>query len=127
MKKTILIFDDDQDILSVCRVILEMHHFNVETRVSCDNIIKDIVATEPVLILMDLWIPVIGGEKAIHLLKNTPGTEHIPVLLFSANANIAEISKRVNAEGFVKKPFDITEFTQKLTDTIATLPGDNGG
>jgi len=118
MKKTILIFDDDQEILSVCRVILEMQNFHVETRVTCDNIIKDTITTEPVLILMDLWIPLIGGEKAIHLLKNTEGTQYIPVILFSANADIAEISKRVNVEGFIKKPFDITEFTQIIEANI---------
>ena len=123
MKKTILIFDDDQEILSVCRVILEMHNFHVETRASCDNIIKDTIETEPVLILMDLWIPVIGGENAIHLLKNSGSTQYIPVILFSANADIAEISKRVNADGFIKKPFDITEFTQKLSDTVYTTRG----
>ena len=114
MKKTILIFDDDQEILFVCRAILEMQNFRVETRTYCDNIIEDIITTKPVLILMDLWIPVIGGENAIHLLKNNEAAQHIPVIVFSANDDITEISKRVNADGFIKKPFDITEFTQMI-------------
>ena len=112
MNKTLLIFDDDQEILSVCRVILERHNFQVEIRTYCDDIIEDTITTEPALILMDLWIPVIGGENAIILLKNNSATEHIPVILFSANTDIAKISKRVNANGFLKKPFDIATLLQ---------------
>jgi two-component system cell cycle response regulator DivK len=118
MKKTILIFDDDQEILFVCRVLLEKQNFHVETRTHCNNIIEDTITTAPVLILMDLWIPVIGGENAVHLLKNNEATKYIPVILFSANADIAEISKRVNADGFVRKPFDITAFTQIIEINI---------
>ena len=118
MKKTILIFDDDQEILSVCKVILEKHNFYVEIRPFCDNIIADIIMTKPVLILMDLWIPVMGGENAVLLLKNNSVTQHIPVILFSANVDIAKISERVNANGFLRKPFDITELLQIIEVNI---------
>ena len=122
MKKTILIFDDDQEILSVCRVILERQNFHVEIRAYCDNIIEDTITTEPVLILMDLWIPAIGGENAIILLKNNVATQHIPVILFSAIAEIANISKRVNANGFLRKPFEITALLQIIEGNIVA-PG----
>lgn len=118
MKKTILIFDDDQEILSVCKVILEMQNFHVEIRTYCDNIIEDTITTEPALILMDLWIPVIGGENAIILLKNNGAIQHIPVILFSANADIAKISKRVNANGFLRKPFEVTALLQIIEANI---------
>ena len=122
MKKTILIFDDDQEILSVCRIILERQNFHVEIRTYCDNIIADTITTEPTLILMDLWIPVIGGENAIILLKNNVATQHIPVILFSANVDIAKISKRVNANGFLRKPFDITALLQIIKGNVADTP-----
>ena len=118
MKKKILIFDDDQAILSVCRIILEKQNFHVEIRTYCDNVIEDIITTEPSLILMDLWIPVIGGENAIILMKNNGTTQHIPVILFSANTDIAKISKRVNANGFLRKPFEITALLQIIEANI---------
>ncbi|MEO9004827.1 MAG: response regulator [Ginsengibacter sp.] len=118
MKRTILIFDDDQEILSVCRVILEKQNFHVEIRTYCDNIIEDTITTQPALILMDLWIPVIGGENAIMLLKNNSTTQHIPVILFSANTDIAKISKTVKANGFLRKPFDITVLLQIIEANI---------
>ena len=118
MNKTLLIFDDDQEILSVCRVILEKQNFHVEIKTYCDNIIEDTIITEPDVILMDLWIPLMGGENAINLLKNNDATQHIPVILFSANTDIAKISKRVNANGFLRKPFDLNELLKIIEANI---------
>lgn len=118
MEKTILIFDDDQEILLISKVILEKHHFQVEIRPYCDHIIEDVITTKPALILMDLWIPAMGGEDAIKLLKNNSATQHIPVVLFSANVDIAKISERVNANGFLRKPFDIATLLQIIEANI---------
>ncbi len=108
MKKCILIFDDDQEILSVCTLIFQQRNYRVETRICCDDIIKDISQTKPDIVLMDLWIPEMGGENAINMMKNNPDTQRIPIILFSANAEIEEIAKRTNASGFLRKPFEIT-------------------
>lgn len=107
MKKCVLILDDDPEILSVCKIILEKQNYLVEARIRCDNIINDINETHPGIILMDIWIPHIGGEKATKLIKKNKATRDIPVILFSANSEIEEISKRANANGFLKKPFEI--------------------
>ena len=118
MQKSILIYDDDVEILIVCRTILEMYDFHVATLENCENIIDDIALIKPDLILMDLWIPKIGGEKAINLMRGNPLTKDIPVILFSANDEIEKISERVNANGYLKKPFDITVFTQTIEDAV---------
>lgn len=109
MRKCVLIFDDDQEILFVCKIILEKHYYyRIETRLSCDNIFEDISVVRPDIILMDLWIPEIGGENAIKLLKNNQATWEIPIVIFSANAEIEEISNRTKANGFLEKPFEIS-------------------
>lgn len=119
MKKSILIFDDDPEILMVCKIILEQGNYEVETRVFCDDIIKDIKQVKPDIILMDLWIPMIGGEEAINRMKNNSTTRHIPVILFSANAEIDSIAKKTNVNGFLKKPFDINMLLSAIENAIA--------
>jgi DNA-binding NtrC family response regulator len=109
MKKCILIFDDDPQILMVCKIILERQDFQVEIRHFCDDIIKDINQVKPDVVLMDLWIPLVGGEAAITLMKNNSETTQIPIILFSANAEIEIIASRARANGFLRKPFDIKE------------------
>ncbi len=114
MQKSILIYDDDVEILTVCRIILESKKYLVETLTNCENIIDDINLIKPDVILMDLWIPKMGGENAILLMHDHSLTKHIPVILFSANDGIEKISKRVKANGYLKKPFDISAFLQTI-------------
>jgi DNA-binding NtrC family response regulator len=112
MKQCVLVYDDDQDLLDLSKIILELRNYQVETRIYCDDIIDDISLVKPDLILMDLWIPEIGGENAITLMKNNKATQHIPVVLFSANAEIEDVFKRTNANGYLKKPFDVTHMLE---------------
>ena len=56
---------------------------------------------------MDLWIPEIGGELSIKILKENADTKHIPVIIFSANSELKEICKKINADGYLEKPFNI--------------------
>ena len=112
MKNNILIYDDDPEILLVSKIILEQKDYNIYTRESCDNIIADITLEQPGLILMDLWIPEMGGEQALKLIKDNVNTRQIPVILFSALDDIAEISIRSNANGYLRKPFSIEELIE---------------
>ena len=114
MKKNILIYDDDQEILFLCKAILSKYNFVVETLSTCENILTDIQKFNPHVILMDLWIPQIGGEKAIEIIKQNETTKQTPVLIFSANADIKEISEKVNADGYIEKPFTISTFIETI-------------
>lgn len=118
MKKTILIYDDDDDILLLCKTILLKYDYHVETLSRCDNILDDIASIDPDLVIMDLWIPEIGGEKAIQNLKQHRPGKDIPVLLFSANANVKEISDNIKVNGYIEKPFSIKNFIETIEKNI---------
>ena len=118
MEQCVLIYDDDIEILKVCKVILESQNYRVEVVSTCENILNDIDGMKPDIILMDLWIPEIGGENAIRIMHQNPRTSHIPVILFSANDEIEKISKRINANGFLKKPFDILMLRQTIKNFL---------
>ena len=117
-KKCVLIYDDDLEILFLCKAILSKSSYRVETLSCCENVLEDVARIKPDIILMDLWIPEIGGEKAIEIVKTNPETNHIPMLIFSANAEIATICKKVNANGFIEKPFDISGFNEAIQKNI---------
>lgn len=118
-KKCILIYDDDLEILNVCKAILSYRDYRVETLATCENIIEDISNLKPDVILMDLWIPKIGGEKAIGLMLEDDSAKNIPVIIFSANDEIEVISKRINATGYLKKPFDIQYFRTLIETNLS--------
>jgi len=67
--KKIVIFDDDEDILSICVYILEEQGWEVYTYTNCNNIVERISEIKPDVILMDNWIPDEGGIIATQILK----------------------------------------------------------
>lgn len=117
-EKRILVYDDNIEILTMCRLFFTKNHYQVKTKSTCEEVINDVISFKPHFILMDLWIPTIGGEKAVELLKGNSITSNIPVFLFSANSNLKEICKRVNADGCISKPFNLREFKETIEHNI---------
>ena len=116
MEHCILIYEDDRELLELCKIILTAPGRTVKAFNRCENILSDVASYNPDLILMDLWIPEIGGKKAIELVKEDKQNDHIAVILFSANAEIAQISDDIGADGFLRKPFNLLDF-KKMVET----------
>lgn len=107
--KRVLIFDDDQDLLDIFRFLFEDSGWLVNTFQNCDHIVERTQELKPDLILMDNWIPTIGGIKATQVLKSHSTLSHIPVIYISANNDIKALSQVAGADAFLAKPFDFEE------------------
>lgn len=123
----ILIFDDDIDILEICTIILLAKGYKVFTETSCENVIDKINKHQPHVILMDNKIPETGGIIATRTLKQSEKTKHIPVIFFSANTNVAQLSTDAKADYFLQKPFDITELENLIEKVFKNLPLSTAG
>lgn len=115
--KKIIIFDDDEDILSICTYILEEQNWEVHTFTDCNDIINKVSAIEPDVILMDNWIPDMGGMQATQILKGNSRLTNIPVIYFSANNDIHTLAANAGADSYLAKPFDIDELG-KVIDKV---------
>ncbi len=118
MVKKILIFDDNKDILELCTLILEGAGYHTKASSTADNIISRVAEYEPNLILMDNWLPDIGGIAATQELKKHPVYKHIPVIYFSANNDIKALAATAGAESYLSKPFDIDELEEMVASVI---------
>jgi CheY-like chemotaxis protein len=118
MEKCVIVYEDDQEISTLCKRILEKPGRRIEIKRLCDDVIADIEQLKPDIILMDLWIPEMGGEKAVAVMKSNPATRNIPVILFSANSELAKISRKVNADGYLEKPFNISDLRAIIEEHI---------
>jgi len=107
--KKIIIFDDDEDILSICVYILEEQDWEVHTFTNCNNIVERVSNIMPDVILMDNWIPDEGGIIATQTLKRESTLQNIPVIYFSANSDIQLLADHAGADGYLAKPFDLEE------------------
>lgn len=119
MADRILIYDDDTDILEVCATILRMISYEVLCKDNCKTLLSDIEQYQPNVILMDNWLPDIGGVKSIQLIKSTPAFKDIPVIFFSANSHVEELAKEAGADYMLKKPFELKELQNAIALAIA--------
>lgn len=107
--KTVLLFDDDIQILEVCTLILEYSGYTVATSSNVENVVDQVKAVRPDVILMDNWIPDIGGIRATQLIKQNPEVGHIPVIYISANSNIESLARQAGADTYLAKPFNMDQ------------------
>jgi DNA-binding NtrC family response regulator len=117
--KKIIIFDDDEDILSICSFILEEQGWQVHTFSDCNKIVEKVSAIVPDVILMDNWIPDDGGIIATQALKKDEELKHIPVIYFSANSDIELLANHAGAETYLAKPFDLEELERVINNVLA--------
>lgn len=113
-EKRIILFDDDKDILTICSYILQSLGWTVFTMDNCNNIIEKIEETQPDVIVMDNWVPDTGGIVATQTIKAHPVFRNIPVIFFSANHDIKNLSEQAGADTYIMKPFDIKQFEQVI-------------
>ncbi|QRA44632.1 PleD family two-component system response regulator [Chryseobacterium cucumeris] len=108
-KKKILIFDDEATILEVITIIFEENGYDVRISETSHDILEKVADYKPDVILMDNWIPKIGGVEATKLLKSTEEFKHIPVIYVTANNDIVALASEAKADDYVSKPFNLDD------------------
>jgi len=115
--KKIMICDDDRGILEMLELFLDMEGFNVICELNSTNLTKQLISHQPDLLLLDLWMPIISGDQLIKMIRSTPEIKDTPIIVLSASVDGPEIASGLGANGFIAKPFDLVDITQKI-DTI---------
>ncbi|MEO6638013.1 MAG: response regulator [Ginsengibacter sp.] len=117
MKKRVLIFDDESDILFACCLILEAKGFEAFSRQNCINAIDDVRSCQPDIVIMDYLIPETGGVIATQQIKKE--FQNLPVIIFTASSHIEKITKEAGADAYLRKPFDVTEMISLINKFIS--------
>lgn len=112
-KKKILVADDDASILDVMTIMLqEMGGYDVDTTTKGETLLE--MTTYPDLIVLDLWMSGINGSEICQRLKADEKTRQIPIIIFSANRDIRQISESVGADDYLAKPFQMKDLLEKV-------------
>ena len=120
--QTVLIFDDDADILELCSLILASKGLKTVGKLNCSQLIETVNTIKPAVILMDNWIPDIGGIAACRALKATESTRSIPLIFFTASNNVEKLSLEAGADYYIPKPFDIAQLEKVVLNAARTKP-----
>ena len=126
MSNTIWIVEDERSILEIMEVLLKDKGYNVRLFESPIHFLKAIYSQEkPDLICMDIHMNEGDGRDIAKELKTDPKTQHIPILLMTADVHIEEKAKEAQANGYIRKPFGMQAFLDKVSEMISIIPANH--
>lgn len=113
--KRIVLVDDDPALLDVMEMILTPEGYLVES-MRCGLPLLDGCPDLPDLVLLDIHLG--GGsqpgDEICRRLKQRDNAKKTNVVLISADERLVEIANAAGADGYLSKPFNISELIQKI-------------
>lgn len=105
--ETILVVDDEKDILELIGYNLTKSGYQVTTVMSGEEAVKRARADLPDLIILDLMLPGIDGLDVCRVLKRARETSDIPIVMVTAKGEEADVvtGLELGADDYVCKPF----------------------
>lgn len=113
-KRTVLIVDDDEDLLILIQHALSVEGFDPICSPNGVNIMSIVTRKHPDIVLLDIHMNGTDGVAICKELKLNPETATTPIIMFSANDNIKAISRECGANGYITKPFNSNHFRETL-------------
>jgi CheY-like chemotaxis protein len=120
LKGTVLVVDDDPDLLEALRETLDDAGYGVATVGDGLQALEYLAQNPPPnLILLDWMMPRCNGAEFRRRQKEMPGARDVPVVLLSADAHIEEKKIEADAQAFLRKPVGLN----KLLEVVAKYVG----
>lgn len=121
MKRTVLVIDDNPDLLDMVDAILSDAGFVVAKTVSGEDGLHVARTLRPHLILLDLNMPKMDGWEVLKLLKTDAITKDIPVAIFSVRTDLKDkiFGLQRGAVDYIPKPFQFEHLTERVERILA--------
>ena len=121
---TVLVADDDADIVRFVEVNLRLEGFQVLTARDGQEALTKALDLQPDVVLLDVLMPRIDGYTVCARLRADHRGATIPVILLTANFINAdrEVARRAGADDFVVKPFDPYELMARVKALLRARP-----
>ena len=123
-RETILVIEDEDDILEVIDYNLRREGYNViRSRDGVDGL-KRAQAISPDLVLLDLMLPELDGIEVCQHLRADNRTSSIPIIMVTAKGEESDIvlGLGVGADDYVIKPFSPRELIARLKAVLRRVP-----
>jgi DNA-binding response OmpR family regulator len=119
MAKRILVVDDDENILSLERTILEQKGFDVTTAAGGAEALQLLGERTFDLVLLDVMMPEIDGFTVCRRIKEDPKTRELPVIFLTAKGGGEALAEgfESGAVMYINKPFT----ANKLLTIVNTM------
>ncbi|MBB5638001.1 DNA-binding response OmpR family regulator [Pedobacter cryoconitis] len=121
MNKKILIFDDDQEVLTALESLLDFADWDLLTFSTGKNALLQIQREKPDLILMDVELDGFDGRQICRSIKEDRLLQNTPIILISGQMHTETmVGTEFGPDDFLPKPFNIGELIDKVYFQLAS-------
>jgi DNA-binding response OmpR family regulator len=122
MAKTVLIADDEPNIVTSLEFLLEHNGYEVLIAHDGQEALDLIERHRPDLVLLDVMMPVRNGYEVCQSIKANPEWDRIKIVMLTAKGRDIEATKglALGADAYLPKPFS----TRELVDTVQGMLDD---
>ena len=110
---TILVVDDERNIVQLARLYLRNEGYQVETAANGREALEKVRQTSPSLILLDLMMPEMDGWEVCKQLRKT---SDVPIIMLTARDDDVDkiVGLELGADDYVTKPFNPRELVARV-------------
>ncbi len=119
---TILIADDDDDVLELVELSLRPGGYRLIVAHDGDEAIQAVRQHHPALVVLDVTMPGMTGYEVVEAIRADPELSDIPVFLLTARAQQADVEHglALGADEYISKPFKPRELRARVESMLAT-------
>jgi two-component system phosphate regulon response regulator PhoB len=119
-KSTILIADDDADILELLETVLTRGGYGTIPAADGEEALRLARERLPRACILDVVMPGLDGLEVLRALRGDTATAEIPVLMLSASVQNPDVEAalKAGANDYLTKPFSYTELLERLTRVL---------
>ncbi|MBF8254963.1 MAG: phoP [Deltaproteobacteria bacterium] len=114
--KTIMVVDDNPDIITIVKTILEGKGYTVLSASSGLELLNMLKNQKPDLIILDIMMPEMDGLEVLSRLKAVADTATLPVILLTAKVQYEDVlgGYKLGADYYITKPFTSTQLVNGI-------------
>lgn len=115
---TVLVVDDDPDILLTVEQILQSEGYTVLAARNGQEALSRLDLERPGVIILDLMMPVMDGFEFRRRLLDHPASA-TPVIVVSADRDLARKAEALHVNGYLAKPFNLDDLLAHVSRFVA--------
>jgi DNA-binding response OmpR family regulator len=99
MGKKILLVDDEVDILTLYKRILEKEGYEIATAVNGPEALQKMITFKPNLVVLDIMMPEIDGWELSKKIRSEHNEKELPIIMLTVKSEIEDKVKSVEEAG----------------------------